>query len=151
MLRSLNSTAGAAAISLVFALAPVAATAASVTASGAAFSIAAVTSTTAAVSGGEQAVLELSELPADAFSATVVSLHLAAYGTSATLAFSINGTRQIAEVVFEGMQVGALAVGQTIKAISTEAGHVLMSDGRYLAFAPNDTGRQLLFSEALGK
>lgn len=155
MQKSLKSTVGTLIFAAALATAPIAvdgasAAGGSVTVSMAATAWASV-ATSSAVGESMLGKHHPLALPAGSLMLTAVSVTAVGESTVVLLDTAFEGSRQVIKVVFKGLEASSLAIGQTIKAVSTEAGHILLSNGRFLAFAPNKTGRQLLYSEELSQ
>ncbi len=149
MTISFKSTLGPLLFASTLASVPVAAEAASVAI--VSTSLAVMASATAAGMGDPEGSEHLVLLPAYSVAGVIVSVAAMGVGTIVLLKTTIDGSTQVVKLALKGLQKGSLAVGQTITAVSTEAGHILLSEGKLLAFAPNETGRQLLYNEELGQ
>ncbi|MDP6692663.1 MAG: hypothetical protein QF384_24455 [Alphaproteobacteria bacterium] len=150
MYKSLNSKFKKLMLVAALATVPVAAQADSVTAG--AISTASVSVMVSALAAGWDQPVDMGHvfyLPAYSVTGVIVGVAAAGVGTIILLDTIIDGSHKVLKLTINGLKDGPLAVGHTIKAVSTQAGHVLLSDDEYLGFAPNETGQKLLYSKAV--
>ncbi len=137
MFRSIFTSCKALLLASAMIAVPAAANAASVSGSTAIASVAVAGSAASVAPWNGHELEDLSMLPATASLVTVVAMHSTIQGSLAVVEFTVDGSKKVAKLVFEGLEKGALSVGQQIRIVTTASGQVLTSMGEVLAFLPN--------------
>lgn len=81
----------------------------------------------------------------------VDSVQVVGEGVIVVLEGTAEASRVILHGTFDAVHLSTLAVGQTITALLTSVGYVLFSDGRPIAFVPDENGRHLSHSSVFGR
>jgi hypothetical protein len=86
-------------------------------------------------------------LPVGSVTLAVVSVAPAAHGIFVVFEWSVEQSVLVFQALFKDLEAGSIAVGQKIEAVSTAAGHILLSGDHVIGFVPNENGRRLFFTE----